>query len=263
MQKHSCSLELVFWECSILSKQIGKGAEDLFSLLSTVGGEMLRYYPPPKVVEEYDQEAGAKLLRFVSSENEALQVHPDPGKEIDDGGNLVVGKKFAHRLLKKSSYFDCEEFRGFNPTGDLTYLQKSRIVGVSQLGIREDPSNLDAIAGGQSALGECLYPRLRPKYGWIDEMGSNVPGATRIMKTGLKYIFWANFFGPAYVEMLGREFLLAAPGWKKQELEDGGILYVLTKSYVQSQSEPAKEALDYFREQIPSIKLYRAKKSRD
>jgi hypothetical protein len=50
------------------------------------------------------------------------------------------------------------------------------------------------------------------------------------MNLQLPHIYWANFFSPAYVEQLGRDRLMNAPGWKKESLNDGGLLYVLTPS---------------------------------
>ena len=88
-------------------------------------------------------------------------------------------------------------------------------------------------------------------------------GSRSIKNSDLKYIFWANFYGPAYVEKYGRKFLLGAPGWKKEELDDGGILYVVTESYYDWWTKPPKDVLDYFRTQVPGIKLYRAKSSYD
>ena len=43
----------------------------------------------------------------------------------------------------------------------------------------------------------------------------------------VRYIYWANFFGPKLVKKIGREKLLSAPSWKTEELEDGGILLIL------------------------------------
>jgi hypothetical protein len=46
------------------------------------------------------------------------------------------------------------------------------------------------------------------------------------------HISWANVFGPAYVEALGRDFLLGAPGHRVEELPNGCMTYQVTKDFV-------------------------------
>lgn len=65
--------------------------------------------------------------------------------------------------------------------------------------------------------------------------------------------------GPAFVDRFGREFLLGAPGWKKELLDDGGILYVVDESYMRWRTTPATEAIDYFRTKVPAIRQYRSR----
>jgi hypothetical protein len=47
------------------------------------------------------------------------------------------------------------------------------------------------------------------------------------LQEGLPGIYWANFFGPIYVEFLGREKFEELPAYRKEPLPDGGVL-VLT-----------------------------------
>ncbi len=85
-------------------------------------------------------------------------------------------------------------------------------------------------------LGKRLYRTVRPRYGWIERLTFWNPekaGYTTwedVEKLGLPHIYWTNFFGPAYVEKLGKEFLIQAPGWQVEELDDGGLAYVLSPS---------------------------------
>lgn len=85
-------------------------------------------------------------------------------------------------------------------------------------------------------LGERLYRMARPRYGWIERLPYWRPetaGYTTeddIRKLELPHVYWANFFGPAFVTRLGKDFLMQAPRWKCEELDDGGLLYVLTPS---------------------------------
>lgn len=85
---------------------------------------------------------------------------------------------------------------------------------------------------GQLALGRELYPLVGAKFAVADEFVTALSLEKSVPKTELREIFWANFFGPAYVKKYGRKFFLEAPGWKKEELSDGGILYVVSKSFL-------------------------------
>jgi hypothetical protein len=42
-------------------------------------------------------------------------------------------------------------------------------------------------------------------------------------------------------------------------LADGGILYVVTESYLDWWTKPPKEVLEFFRKKVPDVKLFRAK----
>lgn len=85
-------------------------------------------------------------------------------------------------------------------------------------------------------LGKRLYQTVQPRYGWIERLTFWNPekaGYTMwedVEQLGLPHIYWANFFGPAYVEKLGKDILMQAPGWKVEELNDGGLVYVLSPS---------------------------------
>lgn len=82
-------------------------------------------------------------------------------------------------------------------------------------------------------LVKALYHASQPKFAWIERCHSRGYTTQKdIENLHLPHIYWANFFGPEYVEKLDRKFLVNAPGWKIEELEDGGILYVLTPSLV-------------------------------
>lgn len=62
----------------------------------------------------------------------------------------------------------------------------------------------------------------------------------------LKGLFWANFFGPEYVRMFGRERLLSAPWHKIQNLSDGGLLLLISESPV----DAAKPEYESFKQEI-------------
>jgi len=49
-------------------------------------------------------------------------------------------------------------------------------------------------------------------------------------KRGLPNIYWANFIGPEYVEMFGKDKIQSAPCDRVENLPDGGALLILTPS---------------------------------
>jgi len=76
-------------------------------------------------------------------------------------------------------------------------------------------------------IGKGLYEVLRPSFGWIDFDYGLRTTHEDIEALRLPVIYWANFFGPAYVNRIGRAHILRAPAWAIEELSDGGLLYVL------------------------------------
>jgi len=76
-------------------------------------------------------------------------------------------------------------------------------------------------------IGKRLYEILRPTFGWSDFDYGLRTTHEDIEALQLPVIYWANFFGPAYVDKIGRDKILSAPVWRIEELPDGGLLYVL------------------------------------
>jgi hypothetical protein len=91
-----------------------------------------------------------------------------------------------------------------------------------------------------SVLGRTLYPLTRPWLGCLDEGDSNVMLSTDGRKLRLTHIGWVNFFGPAYVEKYGRDFLLGLPGHKTELLPDGGVFHQLSPAFVARSEQEAK-----------------------
>ena len=162
---------------------------------------------PDRLQVAYEQ----RRLRFTTA-----YMHPD---------NSTVGVNF----------FDI----GWNPPGAAN-LREDWIVaraGFNEIFIlkKKDP---EYHARRFLQLGMDLYSITGPSFGYIEAVphGSFRPlkyGHTtfeEVAKLRLPHIYWANFFGPDYVNHLGREFLAQAPGWKLQDLDDGGFLYVLSPS---------------------------------
>jgi hypothetical protein len=66
------------------------------------------------------------------------------------------------------------------------------------------------------------------------------------LREGLPGIYWANLFGPIYVDFFGREKFLTAPAYHKEELPDGGFLLLTAPSpldYGRPEVQALEEAL--------------------
>lgn len=78
-------------------------------------------------------------------------------------------------------------------------------------------------------IAELLYRACRPSFGWIErDLLKGYTTKKHIAALEIPHIYWANFFGPAYLEKYGRSHFEAAPGLRCQFLDDGGCLYVLS-----------------------------------
>ncbi|OLD12724.1 MAG: hypothetical protein AUI97_06485 [Crenarchaeota archaeon 13_1_40CM_3_52_17] len=93
------------------------------------------------------------------------------------------------------------------------------------------------------------------------------------VRHALQGLFWANFFGPEYVDMWGREKMLSAPCYRAEELPDGGVILQLSASpFDASKPEYAdtKQRLyDYLGEDaftgktLPKFRIGEGRKKRD
>lgn len=97
-------------------------------------------------------------------------------------------------------------------------------------------------------LAKVIYNTIHPRFAWVERChwkGYTTPEDA--VQLRLPHLYWANFFSPAYVEKLGQDFLMNAPGWRKERLADGGILYVLTPSLMGTGPKAMVEAVkSYF-----------------
>jgi hypothetical protein len=64
----------------------------------------------------------------------------------------------------------------------------------------------------------------------VDDQGNITGFNPPKVRWTLRGLFWANFFGPEYVNMFGNEKLHSAPWHKIEELPDGGLLGLMSES---------------------------------
>jgi hypothetical protein len=209
------------------------GARDLIRVLKTTGGVIL--------------------------EVEGGPVHANPEADINSKGNVILPLGLEHPLLAANTRHAAAFRQVTEKSASFGYTSPTRTFYLAQPGDVTQANGLDAIAAGLLAFAELVYPNLRPAYGWVDEMGDNTFPATVVSATHLRCLMWANFFGTAYVDKLGRRFILNAPGWRKEELCDGGILYVTHSSYFEWWNSPLSESVAYFATKEPGIRRYCAR----
>jgi hypothetical protein len=106
--------------------------------------------------------------------------------------------------------------------------------------VRDEREYVEPLAQQLQALGVVLYPLLQPMLGWVDEVHGNPTESEHSAKLELRAIPWVNFFGPAYVERYGRDFLLSLPGYKTELLPDGGVFHQLSPTFVAPSEQEAK-----------------------
>jgi hypothetical protein len=99
-----------------------------------------------------------------------------------------------------------------------------------------------------------LYALLYPAYGLIHSLEDKLETRTVMhpkygktvmptnLKKGLPGIYWANYLGPEYVAMLGTGRLLSAPYYDLQELPDGGMLILTSRSPLEPSSKRSRDA---------------------
>jgi hypothetical protein len=86
----------------------------------------------------------------------------------------------------------------------------------------------------EASSGYIQYNTLEERYDRIETIEENGSICNAPRFPGSKYhlsgLYWANIFGPEYIEMWGHEFLLESPCKKIEELHDGGMIMYLAES---------------------------------
>ncbi len=232
-------IRLFNYFCSEIHGGVIDGAKELIDLLRKSGANILKLTGP---------QGQRRCERLLAGS------FPKTNKD----GDFIIPEHLKHGILQKEP-FPLHQKYSNQGVASFGYIQSARNLSVGQAVRIDEPEKLNGIAHGLLSYAELLYPLLHPKYAWIDESGENCLGPKRIAAIDLKYIFWANFFGPEYVVKYGRKFFLEAPGWKVRELDDGGILYVTNQNYLDWWEAPSQNVQKYFANKVPDVNLYQSK----
>jgi hypothetical protein len=196
----------------------------------------------------------------------SLQPHPDPVEMIHEDGSIIGGLYLQHHTLvadvETALWRSWKNLPSGSPHawGNFGYFPSSRSVCLGQ---DADPTNELGVKPDLVALGLLKFllfgkDHLRPRYGWVDEMGDNAPSQESIDQHRLEYLFWANLFGPELTRALGRDLFDGLPGGTVVDLDNGGILYLATESFLDWRENEHPEILAPFRRRFPRIRPYRA-----
>lgn len=113
-----------------------------------------------------------------------------------------------------------------------------------------------------------LYDLIRPAHGYTahrkDYLAKNMqvtyPSESNVSRVEtwvgrdlskcLRGIYWANWFGPVYVDFFGRKRLESAPCFRRDHLSDGGYLILTTATPLQHDTSQAKHLEQALREHL-------------
>jgi hypothetical protein len=98
-----------------------------------------------------------------------------------------------------------------------------------------------------------LFEILGGEYGWADHIGvqhGNEMDRARQDFFEPWFIGWANLFGPALVERLGRKQLLAAPAYQVVELPKGSVLLTVAASPLEQLTPEAQATIHHVKQHL-------------
>lgn len=189
--------------CKSVDSRKRKGAQSLFGLLVKAG--------------------------FIFPDAPRGRVQTALESEIDDDGDVLGPVDVTHGLLAPEDLDDDVD----GGSGTVAYLHEMKRFSLGQGAGFDSLRAVNKLARKQCEIARGLYSSLRPEYGWIDVCADEAVPVKTLRVREIAYIFWANFYGPEYVDKYGKDFFLKAPGWCKEELDDGGVLYITCKDFVE------------------------------
>jgi hypothetical protein len=79
-------------------------------------------------------------------------------------------------------------------------------------------------------FGKQLFSIVQPEFGWIEKVDpSGYTSFNDIAQLSTPHIYWATFFGRAYIEKYGKMRLLSSPAMHSEYVDSGGIIIVLSQ----------------------------------
>jgi len=120
------------------------------------------------------------------------------------------------------------------------------------------PDSSEARSFGDHFLeyGKVCYRFLRPLYAFAENMNVFVDRED-VENSRLTQVFWSQLFNARYAKEFGDKLLMNAPGWRNENLGDGGLLYSLAASpYLYHGPRQCWDAARaYFKRHLPDLDL--------
>lgn len=100
--------------------------------------------------------------------------------------------------------------------------------------------------------GRICYRSMEPLYAFAEDLNVYVE-MEAVRAHRLTHVFWAQLFGPGYVQGLGQEILMNAPAWRSEIMGNGGVSYVLaaTPYLYRGPHQYWSAAREYFKQNLP------------
>ncbi len=184
----------------------------------------------------YLSEGTLDFRKTVISAFSSIAVEP-VGEYVEDRGCQVI---LVDRETNTQLFMVCAT-GGHSVSANL-YLGMRRSE-FGELGSQDDRCATDRYL----EYGKLCYRAATPLYG----CGQSFAGSTdvlSILKGELLQLRWAQFWPASLVRRLGREVLIQAPAWRNENLNDGGLLYVLSATAAGAGRGPRqcwRQARDY------------------
>ena len=102
-----------------------------------------------------------------------------------------------------------------------------------------------------------LLPLTHPQLAWCGEMGDTREIAVRTTQGRLWFLNWINLFGPQYLGKFGKDFLLGAPGYRRELLPGDYVHYQVTEGFAPwDATQPSPTAVEaYFSAQTEANRV--------
>lgn len=142
---------------------------------------------------------------------------------------LKQNKPYLSWMMIDICYKESRQFNEISLYLDERYLQKEDSVG-NLLSWSKKIYNWGDLSHGYICCEKDWENKNR--FGKIveDFKSRPVAGGGTHLAEGLPGMYWANFFGPVYVEHFGRKKFVNVPAYHKEELSDGGFLILTSQS---------------------------------
>ncbi len=216
-------LDVTFADCQRLA-----GLADVQRLghLLAQHGLQIVVYPAPR--------AEGVVLKGSEIDDNLAQTWPQRAPEASARGEMVI--PYLRTLLASGM----EELQWHFSLEFKSGRMGINIGGLVDFEFRDQRAWVEPYAQRLHGLAQALYPELQPALAAVYEFDTR-PILGDVLKRKLKHINWVNIFGPPYVEKYGKEFLLGLPGYKTEELPDGGVFHQLSPTFLVEDEKMARK----------------------